>query len=57
MLRCVEMCRWESCSVPARAKIRGTYSGSGIGWLGCAGRTGGEGREGMRQESGASLWM
>ena len=52
--------RWLSCNVPARAKIKGTYSclnsgGRGLllwgGWM-CAG-----GREGMRQERGASLWM
>lgn len=59
--KCVEMCKCESCKVPARAKIKGTYSclnsggmeevEAGCGWM-CAG-----GREGIRQDRGASLWM
>ena len=58
MLRWVEMWRWESCNVPARANIKGTYSGSGTVTLGWAFvRMVGGGRAGIRQERGASLWM
>ena len=59
-LRWVEMWRWESWRVPARAKIRGTYSwrnSAGRGLLACGGWMCAGGREGIRQERGASLWM
>jgi hypothetical protein len=55
MLRCVEICKCDSWSVPARAKMRGTYSVGAEGWSACS--MVGVGREGMRQERGASLWM
>lgn len=59
MLRWVDTWRCDNCKVPARANIRGTNScwnsagswegGVPPGWI-CAG-----GREGIRQERGASL--